>query len=376
MSDLPTQASAVPISELTSALESQTAPKINGDAVQEDGAFVHAENKYEAEFQGDQPLQMAFKTWPEDGKHVVIKVIKGGIAEQQGVCVGHQLMAFGGKSFDGMSEQQVTREIKESTFTGKLELTRQKEDGGVDLPGAPAAAGDGKHKQRQEAAEQTLTEADKKLLNAAKEGKLQEAKDALNDGANVIAADKHGGTPLHGAIVMGHKEVADMLIEKGADMNAKDKNGRTPLQYAADEKLLKAAEEGKLQEVKDSLNDGARVDAVDEYGRTPLYWAAEKGHKEVVKMLIERGNKVDAADKNGMTPLHWAAQNGHKEIAGMLIAGGADVNAADEYGWTPLSPRPPLNQQVHIPQPPTAILSGPSGVPSPYHRSLRFILTP
>jgi hypothetical protein len=41
-----------------------------------------------------------------------------------------------------------------------------------------------------------------------------------------------------------------------------------------------------------------------------------------------------------------------------------------------LPPRPPLNQQVHIPQPPTAILSGHSGVPSPYHRSLRFILTP
>jgi len=47
-----------------------------------------------------------------------------------------------------------------------------------------------------------------------------------------------------------------------------------------------------------------------------------------------------------------------------------------ETGHYKHAPRPPLNQQVHIPQPPTAILSGPSGVPSPYHRSLRFILTP
>jgi hypothetical protein len=134
--------SALPIGELTSALDQQTASKIN-DAVREDGAFVHAENKYEAEFQGGQPLQMAFKTRNDDGKHVVTKVVKGGIAEQQGLCVGHQLVAFGGKSFDGMSEQQVTREIKESTFTGKLEFIGLKEDGGVDLPGAPTAAVDG-----------------------------------------------------------------------------------------------------------------------------------------------------------------------------------------------------------------------------------------
>jgi hypothetical protein len=55
-----------------------------------------------------------------------------------------------------------------------------------------------------------------------------------------------------------------------------------------------------------------------------------------------------------------------------LVERGAYKNKLD----LSIAPRPPLNQQVHIPQPPTAILSGPSGVPSPYHRSLRSILTP
>jgi hypothetical protein len=314
MSDLPTQASAVPIDELASALDQQTASKINGDAVQEDGAFVHAENKYEAEFQGiaehqvikggivtkvimdavhaenkyeaefqgDQPLQMAFKTRNDDGKHVVIKVIKGGIAEQQGVRVGHQLVAFGGKSFEGMSEQQVTREIKESKSTGKLEFIRLKGDGGVDLSGAPAAAGDGKHEQRQEAAEKPLTEAEKKLLKAVEEGKLQEVKDALNDGVRVDAADKDGETPMLKAAMRGHKEMVGMLIERGANVNAVDKD----------------------------------------YGMAPLCWAAGEGHKEIVGMLIEGGAGVNAASKNGDTPLCCAAERGHKEIAEMLIERG------------------------------------------------------
>jgi hypothetical protein len=291
------QASAVPIGDLASVLESQTASKINGDAVQEDGAFVHAENKYGAEFQGDQPLQLTFQTRNDDGKHFVVNVVKGGIAEQQGVRVGHQLVAFGGKTFGGMTQEEVTREIKESTFTGKLELIRLEEDGGVDLPGAPAAAGDGKHEQRQEPAENPLTEAEEKLLKVAKWGKLQEAKDALDDGARVDAVDEEypPGTPLHKAADNGHKEMVGMLIERGAN-----------------------------------------VDAAHKDGRTPLHLAALRGHKEIVGMLIGKGANVNAADEDGVAPLHYAAGYGHKEIVGMLIERGAKVDAADKKGKSPL----------------------------------------
>ncbi len=31
-----------------------------------------------------------------------------------------------------------------------------------------------------------------------------------------------GFTPLHAAALNGHKEIAELLIEKGADLNAKD----------------------------------------------------------------------------------------------------------------------------------------------------------
>ncbi len=38
----------------------------------------------------------------------------------------------------------------------------------------------------------------------------------------------------------------------------------------------------------------------------------------------------------GWTPLHWAASRGHKEIVELLIAKGANVNAKNKYGTTPL----------------------------------------
>jgi len=48
----------------------------------------------------------------------------------------------------------------------------------------------------------------------------------------VDAKDEFGATPLHRAGWYGHKEIAELLIEKGADLNAKTKNGDTPLDHA------------------------------------------------------------------------------------------------------------------------------------------------
>ena len=39
-------------------------------------------------------------------------------------------------------------------------------------------------------------------------------------------------TPLHHAATQDHKKIAELLIAKGADVNAKDDDGDTPLYYA------------------------------------------------------------------------------------------------------------------------------------------------
>ena len=56
------------------------------------------------------------------------------------------------------------------------------------------------------------------------------------------------------------------------------------------------------------------------FGKTPLLRAAEKGHKEVVKMLLEREdvNPNQADIEYGLTPLLLAAEKAHEGVVNML----------------------------------------------------------
>jgi len=39
------------------------------------------------------------------------------------------------------------------------------------------------------------------------------------------------------------------------------------------------------------IASGADVNAIDNQGRTPLWWAKHKGHKEIVELLRKHGAK-------------------------------------------------------------------------------------
>ncbi|KAH7370403.1 hypothetical protein BKA65DRAFT_522158 [Rhexocercosporidium sp. MPI-PUGE-AT-0058] len=57
---------------------------------------------------------------------------------------------------------------------------------------------------------------------------------------------------------------------------------------------------------------GTDINTKDEYGRTPLLYAAERGYESVVKELLEKGVDPDSEDYTSRTPLWYAAEGGHE----------------------------------------------------------------
>lgn len=88
-----------------------------------------------------------------------------------------------------------------------------------------------------------------------------------------------------------------------------------------------------------ATSDSARRAAVhepDEYGRTPLWWAACDGDAEETYGLIALEADVNAGDIDDERPLHCAARWGRASVAEVLLTNGADPNVKGAYGLTPL----------------------------------------
>ncbi len=106
-------------------------------------------------------------------------------------------------------------------------------------------------------------------------------------------------------------------------------DGWTPLHVAASK--------GTRTDIEQLLAQGARKDAEDNKGRTPLFIAVEFGNSEAIQVLCER--KADCTvkeDEHGMTPLHVASWKGLDSIAEILLANGASVDETDKNKKTPL----------------------------------------
>jgi hypothetical protein len=125
------------------------------------------------------------------------------------------------------------------------------------------------------------------------------------------------------AAIRGNLEIVRVLVEKGADVNAVTK-------YKDD----RGEDKGKNNETKTliTLRRSLYKDS-DRNGWTALMYAAYSGHLDVVEFLLNKGAQVNAVDENGRTALFYAA-TGRKdtEVVNVLIAYGADTTILDVDG--------------------------------------------
>lgn len=67
------------------------------------------------------------------------------------------------------------------------------------------------------------------------------------------------------------------------------------------------------------LRMGARSDAADRSGATPLFSACESGHLACVRSLLAAGAPVSRCNTAGEAPLYIAALRGHEACVQVLL---------------------------------------------------------
>ncbi len=97
--------------------------------------------------------------------------------------------------------------------------------------------------------------------------------------------------------------------------------------------LSDAANDGDLETVKKILSKPIHPDINDEdEGLTPLEWAADDGHLDVVEYLLQQGADLHHKDKEGRTSLMWAISGCNDNIIKLFIEKGVDVFAQTTKG--------------------------------------------
>ncbi len=139
----------------------------------------------------------------------------------------------------------------------------------------------------------------------------------------------------------GSATVVKALIGRGCNVDATDKSGKTALMCASsvyNQEWPSTEKEMPIEEVfgpvlfqiyfsrdwegvvRFLLSNGAKVELVDDLGRTALHYACESGKLEVVSALLESGaHRHQKPDKQGQTPLSLALAHKHRSLVEMLI---------------------------------------------------------
>lgn len=140
-----------------------------------------------------------------------------------------------------------------------------------------------------------------KFLEAVKKKELAEVNEMLDNGSPNLINTRDitsGDTAMH--IVVARRDLPwlDYLIAKGAKVNASNVRGVTP--------LVAATNLNWIEGVEVLIARGARVDDSNNAGETPLITAVHNRNLPLIRMLLKAGADPDRADNSGRSAREYA----------------------------------------------------------------------
>ena len=115
-------------------------------------------------------------------------------------------------------------------------------------------------------------------------------------------------TPLHVAARRGLEEHVELFLSHGADFLATNEEGETPLN-AACSAAERASEAGRyLRVVQKLLGAGADPRTAGRKQHTPLHNACANCSSRIVEVLLQHGAKADVSNCAGYTPMDCLLQ--------------------------------------------------------------------
>jgi ankyrin repeat protein len=173
------------------------------------------------------------------------------------------------------------------------------------------------------------------LIIASNAGEAKSVRLLLEKGADPGVTMGIGFTAMTLAGAGRSPETIRLLLEKQADVNISADGSPPPQRHGPTNRrnvtaLHDAAAFGPVESVRELLKGGAKVDARDSRGLTPLAFAlaSETPSLETVRALIGAGADVNARDSNGETTLDWAEKFGCPEVLAELKKAGAKQRVA------------------------------------------------
>ncbi len=132
---------------------------------------------------------------------------------------------------------------------------------------------------------------DQSLMDAARDGRVEDARKLIEQGAKPGFANHHGKTPLMLAAIFGHYKIAQLLLDSGAD-----------------------------------------PDQADDQDNSPVLVAGQSCSNRVLEVLVKRGVNVNQRNHNNRTALIAASEQGcARSVEILLKSPGVDVNARDDW---------------------------------------------